>query len=287
MRFTKMHGIGNDYVYVDLIDDESDRTDWPAVARIVSDRHKGIGGDGLILVAPSESDVTAAGRMIMFNADGTESEMCGNGLRCVAKILHDRGYARADSLDIQTGNGVLSVGVERDASGQASNLRVNMGHPILQAARIPTTLAGDPPINAPLGVEDRTFEVTSVSMGNPHCVVFTDDLSDDLVLRYGPLIEHHDTFPNRVNVEFVRVESRTEFTQRTWERGSGETQACGTGASAVCVAGVLTGRMDRTVTGHLLGGDLILEWVEDGPVLKTGGATEVFRGEIDLTPFGL
>ena len=281
MRFTKMHGIGNDYVYVDRIADASLDADWPAVARRVADRHKGVGGDGLILVQPAEDGVAADARMVMFNADGSESEMCGNGLRCVAKLVYDRGHARRDRLSIQTGNGVLAVDVV-DGDGQtASMFRVNMGEPILEASRIPTTLPGEPPTDCDVGdPELGPLAVTCVSMGNPHCVVFVDEPTDDLVLGLGPKLETHAVFPNRTNVEFVRVDSPTHFTQRTWERGSGETQACGTGASAVCVAGVLTGRMQRSVTGTLLGGDLQLEWSEEGPVFMTGPAEVVFEGDI-------
>lgn len=286
MQFTKMHGIGNDYVYVDLIAEPTYSYDWPTVARLVSDRHKGIGGDGLILVAPPAEGIEADGRMIMFNADGSESEMCGNGLRCVAKVLYDSGHCRKSTIKIQTGNGVLAVEVTDGNGTTASNFRVNMGAPILISAEIPTTLPGDPPTNAQLDVEVggavQTFSVTCVSMGNPHCVIFLDEVTDELVHKVGPLIENHPAFPRRVNVEFVTIQSPTEFTQRTWERGSGETQACGTGASAVCVAGVLTGRMERKVLGHLLGGDLELEWTEAGPVMMTGSATTVFTGEIEV-----
>ena len=285
MKFTKMHGIGNDYVYVDLIAEPSLSHDWPAVAQKVADRHKGIGGDGLILVTPPESGVEADGRMIMFNADGSESEMCGNGLRCVAKLIYDRGHCRKDTLAIQTGNGVLNVGVVDGDGTRAHHFRVNMGRPKLTAAEIPTTLDLSSPV-CTLTAGGREFAVTCVSMGNPHCVVFVNHTADDLradnelVRTFGPLIETHAAFPQRTNVEFVTVDSPAHFTQRTWERGSGETQACGTGASAVCVAGVLTGRLERCVTGALLGGDLTLEWPEDGPVYKTGSATTVFEGEI-------
>lgn len=286
MQFIKMHGIGNDYIYVDLFSEPFRVEDAPKIAEWVSDRHKGVGGDGLILVAPPVEGVEADARMIMFNADGSESEMCGNGLRCVAKVVYDRGYSRSDRLSIQTGNGVLEVDVVDGNGTIASNFRVNMGNPILHADKIPTRLPGNPPVNVPLDIDGVEYRVTAVSMGNPHCVVFVDELSDDLVHHVGPKIEHHPVFPNRVNVEFVTVHSATEFTQRTWERGSGETQACGTGASAVCVAGVLTDRMDRKVCGHLLGGDLELEWQQDSPVFMTGGATEVFHGNIDLTAIG-
>ncbi|MDX1944594.1 MAG: diaminopimelate epimerase [Pirellulaceae bacterium] len=276
MRFTKMHGIGNDYVYVNCFDVPVPK-DPAELARRIADRHFGVGGDGLILICPSDNGADA--RMRMFNADGSESEMCGNGLRCVAKYVHDHGIQRAESLRIQTGRGILAVDLEVKA-GKAERVRVNMGQPILEAAKIPTKLAGNPPLDVPLTVEGRTLQVTCVSMGNPHCVIYVEKATDELVLGLGPKIEHHPVFPARVNVEFIEVISPTEVRQRTWERGSGETLACGTGASAVCVAGVLTGRTERRIVNHLLGGDLELEWREsDGCVYKTGPATEVFSGE--------
>jgi diaminopimelate epimerase len=217
--------------------------------------------------------------MRMFNADGSESEMCGNGLRCVAKYVYDHGIKRAESLRIQTGRGILAVDLEV-SGGKAARVRVNMGQPILEAAKIPTKLAGNPPLDVPLVVDGRTLQATAVSMGNPHCVIYVEKATDELVLGLGPKIERHAMFPARVNVEFIEIVSPTEVRQRTWERGSGETLACGTGASAVCVAGVLTGRTERRIVNHLLGGDLELEWREsDGCVYKTGPATEVFSGE--------
>ena len=275
MRFTKMQGAGNDYVYVDCFA-QAPPADPQALARAMSDRHFGIGGDGLILVAPSEQ---ADARMIMFNVDGTEAEMCGNGVRCVAKYVYDHGIAKRESLRIETGAGVLPIDVEV-AGGKVQRARVNMGQPILQSAQIPTTLPGDPPIDAELRMGTNRFAVTCVSMGNPHCVIFVPAASDELVLGLGPQIEHAPEFPRRVNVEFVEVVSRTRLKQRTWERGSGETLACGTGASAVCVAGVLSGRTERRVTIELLGGELELHWNEDdGFVYMTGPAEEVFSGE--------
>ena len=215
----------------------------------------------------------------MFNADGSESEMCGNGLRCVAKYVYDHGIRRSPTLRLQTGRGILSVDLEVKHD-KVQRVRVNMGAPILKSSEIPTLLPGDPPINARLEVDDRSFEVTCVSMGNPHCVIYVEKATDELVLGYGPKIERHSMFPARVNVEFIEIISPREVRQRTWERGSGETLACGTGASAVCVAGVLTGRTERKIVNHLLGGDLELEWSEaDGSVYKTGPATEVFSGD--------
>jgi diaminopimelate epimerase len=275
MRFTKMHGAGNDYVYVNCFDQPLP-ADAPELARQMSHRHYGIGGDGLILIRPSE---IADARMQMFNLDGSEAEMCGNGVRCVAKYVYDHGISRKPTLKIETGNGVLTLEVET-TNGKVDRVRVDMGEPILEAARIPTTLPGSPVINAELVVDGRPFQVTSVSMGNPHCIVFVEQATDDLVLGIGPKIERHEAFPAKVNVEFIEVISRTEVRQRTWERGSGETWACGTGASAVCVAGVLAGRTERKILNHLLGGDLELEWDEaSNRVFMTGPATEVFSGE--------
>jgi diaminopimelate epimerase len=275
MRFTKMHGAGNDYVYVDAFRERLPR-DIPRLARRIADRHIGVGGDGLILIEPSQH---ADARMRMYNADGSEAEMCGNGIRCVAKFVYDHGICRKPTLNIQTGAGVLSLDLEV-ANDRVHRVRVDMGEPILEADRIPTRLAGDKVINASLCVAGRTLLVTCLSMGNPHCVTFVDQLTDDLVLDVGPLIETHEMFPQRVNVEFVQVLGPSEVRQRTWERGSGETLACGTGASAVCVAGVLTGRTQRRLTVHLAGGDLELDWREDNNhVYLTGPAEEVFTGE--------
>ena len=271
-----MQGIGNDYVYVDCFANPLPR-DPAALARKIADRNFGVGGDGLILICPAENGADA--RMRMFNADGSESEMCGNGLRCVAKYVYDHGIARKPQLKLQTGRGVLSVDLEI-ARERVQRVRVNMGEPILEAAKIPTKLPGHPPVNVPLTVEGRTFHVTCVSMGNPHCVIFVEQATDELVLTWGRKIETAPEFPARVNVEFVEVVSPSEIRQRTWERGSGETLACGTGASAVCVAGVLTGRTQRRIVNHLRGGDLELEWNErDNCVYKTGPAVEVFSGE--------
>ena len=216
--------------------------------------------------------------MRMFNADGSESEMCGNGVRCVAKMVHDHGLAEERVLTIETGRGVLTLELDVGSDGKVRQVRVDMGEPILQAAKIPTTLAGDPPLNAEL--PDHSLTGTCISMGNPHCVIFVDEISDALVLGAGPRIEVAPVFPRRTNVEFVKVNQRNEITMRVWERGSGETLACGTGACAVCVAGVLTGRTERKITAHLRGGDLQLDWSEaDNHVYMTGPAVEVFAGE--------
>ena len=274
MRFTKMHGLGNDYVYVNGFDEQVD--DPAAVARSVSDRHFGIGADGLILILPSDK---ADCRMRMFNADGSEAQMCGNGIRCVAKYVYDHDIARRPALNVETLAGVLDL--DLFVAGDAvDKVRVRMGEPRLQRAQIPMQGAPGQVINEPLLVDGATFAVTAVSMGNPHCVVFVEDVENFDVARWGPHFEHHEVFPEGVNTEFIQVHDRESFSMRVWERGSGETLACGTGASAAAVACHLTGRTDRRVTAHLLGGPLELEWqASDNQVLMTGPAVEVFSGE--------
>jgi diaminopimelate epimerase len=279
MHFTKMQGAGNDYVYVDCLSGPTPQQP-DALARKISDRHFGVGGDGLILIGKSAQ---ADARMRMFNADGSEAEMCGNGIRCVAKYVYEHGICRKETLRIETGAGVLALKLEV-AGGRVERVRVDMGEPVIQAALIPTTLAGGLVVDADLDLVDssgaaRTLSVTCVSMGNPHCITFVDELSDDWVLGVGPKIETDLHFPRRVNAEFVQVLSRKEVRMRVWERGSGETLACGTGACAVCVAGVLSGHTGRKIVAHLPGGDLELHWADDGHVHMTGPAVEVFSGE--------
>jgi len=278
MKFTKMHGAGNDYVYVNLFE-ETVPEDVADLAIAISDRHTGVGSDGLILIEPSE---IADARMRMFNADGSESEMCGNGIRCVAKYVYDHGIAVKEEMKIETGAGVLALTLFPEED-KVKQVRVNMGRPILESQQIPTTLKGDPPVNSELVVGDKKLDVTCISMGNPHCITFVDELNDEWVHGVGPQIETHPAFPNRVNAEFIQVVSPSEFIMRVWERGSGETMACGTGACAVAVAGVLTGRTERKVLAHLPGGDLQLEWSQEtDEVFMTGPATEVFSGEWPL-----
>lgn len=279
MRFTKMHGIGNDYVYVDGFNHEIP-SDPSTVSIRISDRHFGVGADGLILILPSQ---VADARMRMFNADGSEGEMCGNGLRCVAKYVYDHGLVKKTKLTIETGRGVLTVDLKTDA-GKVSQVVVDMGEPILQASDIPTKLPGNPPIDVPFTVADRVFRGTAVNTGNPHVILYVGeeffDFKNDLVAKYGPLIENAPEFPRRANVHFVKTHSRGEVTMRTWERGSGITLACGTGATSVCVAGVISNRTDRKLLAHLPGGDLMLEWADNNHVFMTGPATEVFSGDI-------
>jgi diaminopimelate epimerase len=274
MRFTKMQGAGNDYIYLDCFQNPIP-SDPSALSRLMSDRRFGVGADGLILICPSEK---ADARMRMFNADGSEAEMCGNGIRCLAKYVYDHGLVRKPSLRIETARGTLTVELD-NSDGSVRQARVDMGEPILSADGIPTTLPGSPPTEVPLTIGDQTLRVTCVSMGNPHCVIFVDALSDNLVLEIGPRIEKHAVFPRRTNVEFVRVNRPDDVSVRVWERGSGETLACGTGACAVAVAGVLTGRTQRRIAAHLRGGDLQLNWLEaDNHVSLSGPAVEVFSG---------
>jgi diaminopimelate epimerase len=275
MRFTKMQGAGNDYVYVDCFRNPMPH-DPVGLSRAISDRHFGVGSDGLILICPSDK---ADARMRMFNADGSEAEMCGNGIRCLAKYVYDHGLVRKPALTVETGRGLLSLELEV-SGGTVRQVRVDMGEPILEAKRIPTTLAGDPPVNVELPVADSALRVTCVSMGNPHCISYVDAITDALVLGVGPKVEHLPVFPRRTNVVFVRVNRPDDVTVRVWERGSGETLACGTGACAVAVAGVLTGRTQRRLIVHLPGGDLQLHWSEaDNHVYMTGPAVEVFSGD--------
>jgi len=270
MRFTKMHGAGNDYVYVDLFSEQA-LDDAARTARAISDRHTGVGGDGLILLAPSDS---ADVKMIMYNADGSRAQMCGNGIRCLAKLARDRGRASGDELAVETDSGIKTIQFTSDG------IRVDMGPPRLDPASLPVNLGGDRVINREIAILDRQFEITCISMGNPHCVIYLDEDIDSFdVERYGRALETNELFPQRTNVEFVQPIDTNTVKQRTWERGSGETLACGTGACAVGVAGVLTGRTNSPLQIILRGGELLVEWAGDGPVFMTGPAVEVFSGE--------
>jgi diaminopimelate epimerase len=280
MHFTKMHGAGNDYIYVDCFAEAVPR-DIPALARRMSERRFGVGADGLILICPSNR---ADAEMRMFNADGSPAEMCGNGIRCVAKYVYDHGIRRRETLEIESAGRVFTLEL-KIARGVVDRVRVDMGQPILIPEQIPTKLRApggpeQPVVDLPIAIGGHELRVTCVSMGNPHCVAFVDQPSDELVLGVGPQLEVASPFPNRTNVEFAKVLTGRELEQRTWERGSGETLACGTGACAVCVAGVLTGRTGREVLIHLRGGDLEIEWREaDNHVYMTGPAEEVFSGD--------
>jgi diaminopimelate epimerase len=252
----------------------------------MADRHFGIGGDGMILILPPEDGVDADVRMRMFNADGSEAEMCGNGIRCVCKYAHDHGLSAARPMRIETGAGVLAIDYALNEQNKVVTATVDMGEPVLDIERIPanaTHLSRTDDGDWALDALGERLVGTLVSMGNPHIVLFVDDVDAIDIARIGPVIERHDAFPNRINVHFVLVHRRDEVTMRTWERGSGVTLACGTGACAVCVAGVLSGETDRRIQAHLPGGALELDWrADDGHVLMTGPAVEVFTGEWPL-----
>ena len=278
LTLTKIHGCANDYLFVDCT--RNALRDAAKISRIVSDRRTGIGSDGLILVCPSD---TADFRMEMYNADGSRGAMCGNGIRGLAKYVADRGMVNGDSLSVETDSGTKTMDLLR-AAGSVESVRVDMGPPVLDGPDIPVAAQGRV-VDSPLEVDGRNWQVTCVSMGNPHCVTFDVDPEDLDLERLGPPFETHSFFPAGVNTEFVRVDSPDHLTMRVWERGSGETHACGTGACAVVVAGVLTGRCERTTTVALRGGDLEIEYREqDGTVLMTGPAVEVFTVTIDVEP---
>lgn len=279
MKFTKMHGIGNDYVYVNCFKETVE--DPCAVAKFVSDRHFGIGSDGLILIKPSD---IADCEMDMYNLDGSQGAMCGNGIRCVAKYAYDYGIVDKTSISVATKSGIkyLDLTVE---NGKVSMVKVNMGAPILTAKDIPVIAETEQVINAPIEVNGVTYYMTSVSMGNPHTIVYMDDVDNLEIEKIGPSFENHSVFPDRVNTEFVKVIDKHTVQMRVWERGSGETLACGTGACAVAVASILNGHVDGSVpvTVKLLGGDLQIFWNrEENLVYMTGPATTVFDGEIHL-----
>lgn len=280
MKFTKMHGIGNDYVYVNCF--EETVKDPAAVARYVSDRHFGIGSDGLILIKPSD---IADCEMDMYNLDGSQGAMCGNGIRCVAKYVYDYGIVKKENISVSTKSGIKYLDLTvRD--GKVALVRVNMGSPVLTASQIPVVSSTEEMINAPLKVNGETYYITAVSMGNPHAIVYITDVDHLDIGEIGPYFENHMAFPDRVNTEFVEVLDDHTLKMRVWERGSGETLACGTGACAVAVASILNGHVDgeKPVTVKLLGGDLEIFWDrQENLVYMTGPAATVFDGEIDLS----
>lgn len=274
MKFTKMHGCGNDYVYVNLFEEKIDN---PAELSIkVSDRHFGIGSDGLITIGPSD---VADFRMRIYNADGSEAEMCGNGIRCVAKYVYDHKMTDKTEISVESGAGIkyLTLFVEQ---GKVEQVRVDMGEPILEPAQIPVLAEGDKVVDEPIEVCGKTWNMTCVSMGNPHAVVFVDNVADFEIEKYGPHFEKHERFPKRTNTEFVEIISREEINMRVWERGSDETWACGTGTCASVMACILNNRTDNKVLVHLRGGNLTIEYNEKtNHIFMTGPATEVFSGE--------
>lgn len=278
MKFTKMQGLGNDYVYVNCFEEKIENPSELAVK--VSDRHFGIGSDGLILIRPSE---VADFRMTMFNADGSESEMCGNGIRCVGKYVYDYGLTDKTEVSVETLAGIKYLKfLIKD--GKVGMVTVNMGEPILKPELVPVVGEGDAVIDSPIEVDGKEYKMTCVSMGNPHSVVFVDDVDNFPLHEVGPLFEHHKAFPRRVNAEFCQVIDRTHAKMRVWERGTGETLACGTGTCATAVACILNGKTEDEVTITLLGGDLIIRWDREKNVIyMTGPARVVFDGEIDVT----
>ena len=276
MRFTKMQGIGNDYIYLDCVSCPMP-ADPSALALRISDRHFGVGSDGLVLICGSDA---ADFRMRMYNADGSEAEMCGNAARCVGNYVYERGLTRKTEISLETGAGVKQLSLTL-SDGGVDSVTVDMGTPELRPALIPVDLPEDgPAVDVPVTVDGRTFRGTAVSMGNPHFVIFQQEVETFPLETWGPQIESHPLFPRKVNTEFARVEDRSHIRMRVWERGSGETLACGTGACATLVAAVLNGLTDRQATLRLLGGDLDIRWdAETGHVLMTGPAEFVFDGE--------
>lgn len=277
MRFTKMHGCGNDYIYVNCMEQMVENPEEVAIK--VSDRHFGIGSDGMILICPSE---VADFRMAMYNADGSEGKMCGNGVRSIAKYVYEYGLTDKDKISIETKGGIkyLDLTIE---DGKVVLVKVDMGAPILEPEQIPVKLGDKTCIDQTLTVDGKEYQVTCVSMGNPHAVIFVEDTASLPLEQIGPKFEHHEVFPDRVNTEFVQVLNRKEVNMRVWERGSGETLACGTGTCATVVACVLNGLTDHEITVHLLGGDLFLNYDEENnTVWMTGPATVICDGEIDI-----
>jgi diaminopimelate epimerase len=276
-RFYKMHGIGNDYIYFDCMKEEL--ANPGELSARLSDRHFSIGGDGVILLCHSD---VADCKMRMFNADGSEGKMCGNGIRCVGKLAHDLGYVKGTTCTIETLSGIKKLTLNIDSNGRVSSARVDMGKAILNGREIPSTIDGETVVNHPIEIDGKTYGATLVSMGNPHCVVFTDPDRLDLE-KIGPKFENSPIFPERVNTEFVRVMAKNRLKMRVWERGSGETWACGTGACAVAVAAVLNGYAEKNeeILIHLRGGDLKITYTDES-VFMEGGATLAFIGDVEI-----
>ena len=277
MKFTKMHGIGNDYVYVDCT--KKELKDPAEISKIVSDRHFGIGSDGLILIGNSDR---ADFRMNIYNADGSQAEMCGNGIRCVAKYVYDYGLTDKTEISVETLAGIKYLRLQVE-NGKVASVEVNMGAPILEPKEIPVAVEESPVVNVPVEVKGKIYHMTCVSMGNPHAIIFMNNVKDLDIAAIGPYFENHTVFPKRTNTEFVEVLDRNTVNMRVWERGSDETLACGTGACATTVACILNDKTENEVTVHLLGGDLKIRWDrEANQVYMTGPATVVFDGEITL-----
>lgn len=274
MKFTKMHGLGNDYIYINCFEENVVNPEQLAIA--ISERHFGVGGDGLVLILPSQ---VADAQMRMFNADGSEAEMCGNAIRCVGKFIYDHRIIKKDTITIETLAGIKHLNLDIK-NGIVNNVKVDMGEPILQSDLIPVNGNSRIITGEQITIDDHSYQFTAVSMGNPHCVIFVPEITDAMVLTDGPALEVHSLFPRKINVEFVKVNSRKSLTMRVWERGSGETMACGTGACASVVAAISNNLTDRTVSVKLLGGELLIEWEPvSNHVFMTGPAVTVFEGE--------
>lgn len=278
LKFTKMHGLGNDFIVVEGVTHSLPELEWSEVAKGLCRRHFGVGADGLILILPSK---VADFKMREFNPDGSEAEACGNGLRCFAKFVFEHGLTRRREIEVETLGGIVKPRLEVKG-GKVVSVRVDMGPPRLKPEEIPAKVEGERAVEVPIEVEGEKVRATLVSMGNPHCVLFLERVDDAPVHLLGPRLEHHPLFPNRTNVEFVEVVSPSELRMRVWERGVGETLACGTGACASLVAASITGRAERRAVVHLLGGDLAVEWAKDGHLYLEGPSEEVFRGEVEL-----
>ena len=277
MEFTKMEGCGNDYVYVNGFKNKIDNPN--EVSKFISDRHFGIGSDGLIVINPSE---VADFKMSMYNADGSEGKMCGNGIRCVAKYVYDNKMTDKTTITVETLSGIKTL-VLNVKEGKVDTVRVNMGAPEIVASKVPVLFHGEKVINEPILIDGKEYGITCVSMGNPHAVTFINDTDSLDIEHIGPMFENHKMFPDRVNTEFIQVVDRKTVKMRVWERGSGETLACGTGACASVVACVLNGKTENTVTVKLLGGDLLIEYnEEENTVYMTGPARVSFTGNIEI-----
>lgn len=278
MKFTKMQGIGNDYVYVNCF--EETVADPERVSEIISDRHFGIGADGLVLIMPSDK---ADFRMRMFNADGSEGNMCGNATRCIGKFVYDNHLTDKTSITLETRSGIKKLTLYPE-NGKVKTVLVDMGKAVLKPADIPMNVSGDTFINKPITIDGKEVFITAVSMGNPHAVTYVDDVDSLELEKIGPSFENHPLFPERVNTEFIKILDESTMQMRVWERGSGETWACGTGACAATAASVLNGYFphDKEITVKLRGGDLFITYKSDGTVLMRGPAETVFTGEIDV-----
>lgn len=288
MRFTKMEGCGNDYIYVNGFEENIPAQDKPELVRRLSDRHFGIGGDGLIFINPAKE---ADFEMEMYNADGSRAEMCGNGIRCVGKYVYDNGLTDKENITVISAGKIkyLELVVEKSDQqssdrGRVISVRVNMGSPILEPAQIPVRAEGDRVVDEPILVDGREYRMTCVSMGNPHAVIFARDVAGMKLSEIGPKFENHERFPNRTNTEFVEIIDRRTVFMRVWERGTGETLACGTGCCATAVACILNHLTDDKITVKLLGGELVIEWDREKNIIyMTGPATAVFEGNVNIT----